>query len=138
MKNSKLLLLIGIFFFAFTFVIFSKPQLPATNTTNETLPTEAQTITQNINFGGEAADISENIVINDGENALDILTRSKQIATKEYSFGTLVESIEGVANGKEGRYWLYYINGEEAQVGAAEYKVQVGDVIEWRYTADEK
>ncbi len=73
-----------------------------------------------------------------GATALDLMLRAGQrenfaIETKQYDFGTIVEAIEGTRGGDEGRYWLYYVNGEQATVGADAYLVKSGDLIEFRF-----
>jgi hypothetical protein len=48
--------------------------------------------------------------------------------------GRFVQSIEGVA-GDAGakRDWFYFVNGVEADRGAGEYRLRVGDVLWWDY-----
>lgn len=51
---------------------------------------------------------------------------------KEYpSLGIFVEEINGVKNSFN-KYWIYYINGEEAQVGISNYILKSGDIITWK------
>jgi hypothetical protein len=49
--------------------------------------------------------------------------------------GRFVQSIGGVSGkGPEGRSdWFYFVNGIEASVGAAEYELSSGDVVQWDY-----
>ena len=49
--------------------------------------------------------------------------------------GRFVQSIEGRSGkGAEGRAdWFYFVNGIEASVGAAEYTLSPGDVVQWDY-----
>ena len=49
-----------------------------------------------------------------------------------YSVGEGPTSIEGVEQ-NEGKnlFWLYYVNGKLAQKGAAEVKLETGDVEWW-------
>jgi hypothetical protein len=54
------------------------------------------------------------------------------LVTKQYSFGTMVESIAGLKNTKS-QAWIYFINGQSANVGADSYKPESGDIIEWKY-----
>lgn len=68
-----------------------------------------------------------------GESALDLLARTEKITVKEFSFGKLVESINGVKNGTDNKYWILYINGTQSKVGASEYIIQKNDIIEWRF-----
>lgn len=43
-----------------------------------------------------------------------------------------ISSINGHAQDeKEGKYWLYNVNGEMAQVGANDYELQDGDLVEF-------
>jgi hypothetical protein len=49
--------------------------------------------------------------------------------------GRFVQSIEGIeGGGPSGRTdWFYFVNGIEADVGAAEYELTPGDVVQWDY-----
>ncbi|HDO19251.1 MAG TPA: DUF4430 domain-containing protein [Thermoplasmatales archaeon] len=44
-----------------------------------------------------------------------------------------VDSIAGVENGKDNRWWQYYVNGEYGMVGADKKPVKDGDIIEWKF-----
>lgn len=68
-----------------------------------------------------------------GDTVLTALNRSHSITTKTYSFGTSVESINGLKGDTDGKYWLYYVNNQEASVGADRYALKSGDVIEWKF-----
>jgi hypothetical protein len=51
---------------------------------------------------------------------------------KEYpSIGVFVEEINGVI-GSQGKYWIYYVNGEKAEVGISKNIVKGGDIISWK------
>lgn len=95
-------------------------------------------VTQRIDYGGILPRMEQVITVTPGENVLDIVRRSKQVAVKEYSYGMLVESIDGVKNGTASKYWLYSVNGKESTVAAAEYIVKPSDRIEWKFKAYEK
>lgn len=78
-----------------------------------------------------------NFDLTGSETALDILIRASlrenfTVDTTRYDFGVMVDAIENIG-GEENRYWLYYVNGEAATVGADAYKVKPGDIIEFRY-----
>lgn len=74
----------------------------------------------------------------EGQTALSLLLqaaeqRDVQVKTTEYDFGTIVDSIDGMENSSE-MAWIYFVNGQSANVGADSYEVGGGDMIEWRYT----
>jgi hypothetical protein len=62
------------------------------------------------------------------------LLRSKFDVRTRYG-GRFVQSIRGIsgkgASGHED--WFYFVNGVEASVGAAEYTLSPGDVVQWDY-----
>jgi Domain of unknown function (DUF4430) len=67
-----------------------------------------------------------------GETALQALERSAKITTR-YG-GRFVESIDGIAGSLSSRHdWFYFVNGIEADRGAAEYVLHPGDVEWWDY-----
>jgi drug/metabolite transporter (DMT)-like permease len=77
------------------------------------------------------------ITIQSGRTALDMLAGNATITTKKSSYGILIESINGHVNGTNNAFWTYSINGKDAPIGAAEYIVQDGDIIEWKFTSYE-
>jgi len=44
--------------------------------------------------------------------------------------GKLIEEINGI-RGENNKYWIYSVNGIEAQVGVSDYKIKGGDVVSW-------
>lgn len=56
-----------------------------------------------------------------------------EIASTKYDFGIMVNSIGTYKGGEEGKYWLYYVNSKVPEVGADQYKVKAGDVVEWKF-----
>ena len=45
--------------------------------------------------------------------------------------GKFIEEINGVKNDKKN--WIYYVNGEKANIGISNYKINPGDVVSWKY-----
>lgn len=69
-----------------------------------------------------------------GQNGVDALTLLKKhatVKTKHYSFGDEVTSINGSA-GNGPKYWIFYVNGKEASVGAGSYKTKDSDILKWK------
>jgi hypothetical protein len=72
--------------------------------------------------------------IESGETVMRLLLRSARIKTR-YG-GRFVNDVNGIASKSEDtrRFdWFYYVNGIEADVGAAERKVQGNDRVWWDY-----
>ncbi len=68
-------------------------------------------------------------------DALATLQKKKQITLTSQSYGSLgklVESINGVKNGK-GKYWKFWVNNAFSRVGASTYLLKDKDNVLWRY-----
>ena len=50
-----------------------------------------------------------------------------------YDFGVFIESIAGIKNGDDGKYWQYYINNTLGDVAADKKVLEEGDKLEWRF-----
>jgi len=59
---------------------------------------------------------------------------SLQLEWKIYEgMGVFVESIDGVKNGTDNKYWQYWVNDKSPSVSADNYTVKMGDKIEWKF-----
>ena len=51
---------------------------------------------------------------------------------KNYTgMGKFIESINGIKNGEKN--WIYYVNGQKANIGVSNYKIKNGDIVSWKY-----
>lgn len=92
--------------------------------------TDEVTFTVDIMVEGEAvADLSQEVTAEEGEYLLDVMHENYEIEEAD-GFISAIEGYEQDAD--NGLYWLYYINGESAEVGAADYAPEEADQIEWR------
>src|SRR3954469_7670817 len=72
--------------------------------------------------------------IESGETAMRILIRFSKDTVKTRYGGRFVNGVKGITSTSSGgrrRDWFYYVNGIEADVGAAENKVEGGDRVWW-------
>lgn len=72
------------------------------------------------------------LLLPEGGNAMDAFKQVFQVGTKQYAFGEMVESINGV-KADSGHYWALYVNDEYATKGLPDYKAQDGMKIAWKY-----
>ena len=89
---------------------------------------------------GDGWTIEDNIVAYDDVTVFSLLERtlSKNSFSLEYTYyeqfdSILIDSINGVENGEDGKYWQYYVNGDIPMIGADKYSVTNGDYVEWRF-----
>lgn len=70
----------------------------------------------------------------DGKTALELLEETAEsVVTKGQGDELLVTAINGIDGGTEGRYWLYYVNGEAALIAASRMNTVKGDTVEWLF-----
>src|SRR3990170_1989593 len=55
-------------------------------------------------------------------------------ASNDSSYGAFIEEIDGVRNDPQAaKYWLYYLNGKLANLGASSQRLSAGDKVLWKY-----
>lgn len=54
------------------------------------------------------------------------------LETKDYSFGKMINSINGVKGGADNKFWIYFVDGKSASVSADNYKCAGSEKIEWK------
>ena len=111
------LIIIG--YFAYGFLVASKPNTNTFDITGKTKPTPTIVLTDYLSYPGKT-----------GKNALDLL---KEKASIEQVSSGLVNGINGrKSDSGMHEYWAFYVNGKLAQVGPADYQTKDGDTIEWK------
>ena len=99
-------------------------------------------VTVKLNYGNET--VVEELVITDNYTALGALeemVRYENLDITDYDWGVLINGINNVTTGStvEGiddtsnYYWFWYVNDDFAYVGASQYVLQDGDVMEWSF-----
>lgn len=84
----------------------------------------------------QVLDKNYEIIFQENESLFNLMNRLQKennfsFKYKEYpSLGIFVEEIN---NKKEenGKYWIYYINDKEGDIGASKYILKKGDIINW-------
>ena len=74
----------------------------------------------------------------EGMTAFDLLEeKAKEIGlnleVKTYDMGVFIERIGEKKNGDDGKYWLYYLNGEMPMVSADKQALNPGDKVEFKF-----
>ncbi len=64
--------------------------------------------------------------------ALSMLKEVELVETEDSDWGPMITSINGLAAAGT-YYWAFYVNGEEASVGAGAYKPKVGEALTFIY-----
>lgn len=78
--------------------------------------------------------------INANKTVFDVLLAAQRQTcynfkyVRDPKFGVFVTSICGVSNENTlHNYWMFYVNGERAQVGVSSYQISPNDMIQMRY-----
>lgn len=99
-------------------------------------------VTVNIDYGNGT--FQNQTIITNNFTALGALEEAvgfENLDMQDFGWGAFVNGIGGVSTGTEvegiddtsAYYWLWYINDDYAMVGAGQYVLQDGDVMEWAF-----
>lgn len=141
MKRRKIIGLILLIVAAVLSTFFLVPESPKPTEVNPsaTAPAEEKI---NVTFKIVAPEKTQELTVavspkSTVYDAMEVLNQEKKLVVVFKTFagmGAMVETIDGVANDTAAnKFWLYYINGQSAQVGISSYVLQPKDVIEWKY-----
>ena len=88
------------------------------------------------NGGGNLNTIA--VEFKEGMTAFDLLKEGAEkltlpLKTKNYDIGVFIEAIGDKKNGQDGKYWLYYVNGEAPMVAADKMEIKAGDKVEFKF-----
>jgi len=93
-----------------------------------------------ITIFGDGWTINQKLVAYESDTVLSLLERcgKRNGFTVESTYyaqfdATLIESINGVVNGNNGKYWQYYVNGELPMIGADKCPITNGDSLRWSF-----
>lgn len=98
---------------------------------------EKQQAVLNIDYGN--ADVKTfYLEFRQGDTIFDLLQKTAnesniELETKNYDAGVFIESISGKKNGENGKYWLYYVNGQMPMLSADKNEVRPGDKVEFKF-----
>ena len=84
-------------------------------------------------FGKQLLNAERVEQVRNDQTVMRLLRAGNRVETR-YG-GRFVQAIAGIEGGGAGGFadWFYYVNGLEADVGAAEYELSPGDVVQWDY-----
>lgn len=136
-KNNKVIVLVGLILIAFiiTGLMINHRQIPR--------PDEHMAVQQNpVTATFKVNEEEYTVKTTTNASVLNLMQNLSASSIKPFSFsgqeyaglGFFVDEINGVKNdASANKYWLYYINGENATVGISEYIVKPNDIIQWKY-----
>lgn len=144
MKKHKSLILILVTALVLTLAILGF-QRRADDTDSPAENSEVQTAPEEIAVSLEIESVLSqiNFEVEDGASVLEMLQTAGEeenfvLETKDYAgLGTLVETIGGIENGTDGKYWHYEVNDELPLVGAGDYELSEGDAVLWKFSEPE-
>ena len=134
-EKTKILITIGVFV-ALLCVFFLTSNITS-NSTSIT-PTSKEETSKTIKTTLEVNQVKYESEIVGPMSVYDFMEKLQtegKITFKDKTYtgmGKLIEEINGLKNSGD-KYWIYYVNDKEVQVGVLDYKINPGDVVSWKY-----
>ncbi|XOB46594.1 MAG: DUF4430 domain-containing protein [Candidatus Nealsonbacteria bacterium] len=139
MKKIHIFTVIAIILVIIGWMGFSNKGVPPTSLEEVEISQQEvkQGVSLTIDNGEEPPKIIES-EFREGTTVFDLLKEKTReldsaLKTKTYDFGVLIEAIGDKENGQDGKYWLYYVNGEMPMVVADKKEIKPGDKIEFKF-----
>lgn len=102
--------------------------------TNSIASTDVITSTFYVNEQKYELTLAKNNTVQQAMNLLSQKTNFTFSGKQYATLGFFVDEINGLKNNpKTNQYWIYYINGQSANVGVSSYIIQPNDIITWKY-----
>jgi hypothetical protein len=101
------------------------------------LPADRIEVTLKINTGEKSYQFPESI--KKDASVLDLLNEASAkegfaLDVKDSSLGAFIDGIYGIKNDSAAnKFWILWVNSKSANVGASQFKLSDGDVVEWVY-----
>lgn len=67
------------------------------------------------------------------QTVLNQLKSREKVVVQEDPDGDIVESINGIKNGTNNKYWSYYVDGSIGKISAGQYTTKGGEDIVWKF-----
>lgn len=141
---AKIIIVIAIFLAGFyvSEQYGAKPDLTDNAPAVEEQNNEQIKVNLMLDFGnGEIKTFNDAIVYKDSASVFQLLEKTTQENNIEFKYkdyggemGAMIESIGGeISNFEADQWWQYWVNNRYSQVGASNYQLQDGDVVEWKH-----
>ena len=88
--------------------------------------------------GGKELFYEAEVEFEEGMTVFDLLNNELEklnlvLKFETYDLGIFIEAIGDKENGEDGKYWLYYVNGETPMLASNKNKIETGDEIEFKF-----
>ena len=136
--NIFVVIAIGIIIFVSSWIIFfnpfRQPDIGQEEVISEGIKKEAILVIDN----GEEEPKIFKVEFNEKITAFDLLKKKTEeiglvLKTKIFDIGVMIESIGDKENGENGKYWMYYVNGEMPMMAVDKKEIKAGDKIEFKF-----
>ena len=142
MKNAKLFLLALVVVLAVSVLTAcTQTSKVEEETTTEVTEDSMEEMVEVVINNGEDVKTYE-LKYEEGLTAYDYLMKvaeenDLELKTTEYDFGISVDGIGGMVGGTDGKYWMYYIDGQSAPVAVDKQEVDAGVTVEFKFEKSE-
>ena len=133
-KIPAILVVVGLIALSFTGTAMKIPQ------NSEVWIEKSDQTSVRIEFISTEWKLSENMIAYQDDTAFSLLKRCAEnngftVESTYYADydATLIDSINTIASGTDGKYWQYYVNGQLPIISADKYIVKNGDLLVWSF-----
>ena len=134
----KLIILAAVFYVGFYFGT-NQALAPTTPLADQLIGLQSASLM--IDYGNGIVSVYNDTKLEPNQTVFDLLRlvasqNNLEFSTKDFGgeLGVFIESIGGVKNNSMADYWWqYWVNNQYAKIGASQYRLAPGDIVEWQF-----
>src|SRR3989338_352957 len=134
----KLIILAAVFYLGF---YFGANQALATTTQLADQLIGLQSVSLMVDYGNDVVSVYNDTKLEPNQTVFDLLRlvasqNNLEFSTKDFGgeLGVFIESIGGIENNSiSDHWWQYWVNNQYAKIGASQYRLSAGDIVEWKF-----
>jgi hypothetical protein len=147
---AKIIIIIALFAFGYYFGLsqgkcLDQDACSVNNNQNSQAVSETTKVKLMVDFGDGQINTFNDVEVSKEASVFDLLSQvaeknNLKLEYKDYggSMGVFVDSINGIGSGLGGnKYWQFWVNNVFSEVGASSYRLQSGDMVEWKYIKEQ-
>ena len=135
----RIILVITIFTVGFYFGFGYKEKINLSDSQERKIEEKNENLSLMLDFGDGMVKTFNDVSVFKSLSVFELLEKVSEdnnfeLKYKDTEMGVFIESIDGIQNDfKTNKFWQFWVNNNYSKVGASDYILKGGEIIEWKF-----